>query len=175
MQINIVFTKDRITLPIATYETLQGLLYKAVAQDASYAKRLHDDGKLFDGRKFKLFSFGEPEGRYEIEGDSITYLSRVRLTVRSADAYFIQLLLAYFTPGREVRLGNNTVTVGDIRLADNRIYGGRIVIRTLSPITTYITEPAATAVFNVGNYISAMGFDGSAVAAGLLLKALGGL
>ncbi|MBQ2960501.1 MAG: hypothetical protein IJE09_04690 [Oscillospiraceae bacterium] len=33
-------------------------------------------------------------------------------------------------------------------------------------VTTYITEPAAAAVFNVGNYISAMGFDGSAVAAG---------
>ena len=32
-------------------------------------------------------------------------------------------------------------------------------------ITTYITEPAAKAVFSVGNYISAMGFDGSAVAA----------
>ena len=32
-------------------------------------------------------------------------------------------------------------------------------------VTTYITEPAAAAVFNVGNYITAMGFDGSAVAA----------
>ena len=32
-------------------------------------------------------------------------------------------------------------------------------------VTTYITQPAATAVFNVGNYINAMGFDGSAVAA----------
>ena len=30
-------------------------------------------------------------------------------------------------------------------------------------VTTYITEPAATAVFSVGNYITAMGFDGSAV------------
>ena len=30
-------------------------------------------------------------------------------------------------------------------------------------VTTYITEPAAAAVFSVGNYISAMGFDGSAV------------
>ena len=147
MQISIVFTKDRITLPIATCETLQGLLYKAIAQDADYAQSLHDDGKIFDGRKFKLFSFGEPEGRYEIEGDSITYLSRLRLTVRSADAYFIQLLLAYFTPGREVRLGNNTVTVGDIRLGDNRIYGDRIVIRTLSPITAYITEPDGRTVY----------------------------
>jgi multicomponent Na+:H+ antiporter subunit D len=29
-------------------------------------------------------------------------------------------------------------------------------------VTTYITEPAARAVFNVANYINAMGFDGSA-------------
>jgi len=32
-------------------------------------------------------------------------------------------------------------------------------------VTTYITQPAAAAVFNVGNYITAMGFDGSAIAA----------
>ena len=32
-------------------------------------------------------------------------------------------------------------------------------------VTTYITEPAAAAVFNVSNYISAMGFDGSAAIA----------
>ena len=147
MQISIVLTKDRITLPIATCETVQGLLYKAVARDTAYAKSLHDDGKLFDGRKFKLFSFGELEGSYEIEGDSIVYLSRARLTVRSADAYFIQLLLGYFTPGSEVRLGNNTVTVGDVRLGENRIYESRIVIRTLSPITAYVTEPDGHTVY----------------------------
>jgi multicomponent Na+:H+ antiporter subunit D len=41
------------------------------------------------------------------------------------------------------------------------------VITGLFPelVTTYLTEPAAAAVFNVGNYINAMGFDGSAVAA----------
>ena len=32
-------------------------------------------------------------------------------------------------------------------------------------VTTYITEPAAAAVFNVSNYINAMGFDGSAAIA----------
>ena len=32
-------------------------------------------------------------------------------------------------------------------------------------VTTYITEPAAAAVFNVSSYISAMGFDGSAAIA----------
>jgi multicomponent Na+:H+ antiporter subunit D len=32
-------------------------------------------------------------------------------------------------------------------------------------VTTYITEPAARAVFNVANYINAMGFDGSAASA----------
>lgn len=141
MQISIVFTKDRIILPIASCETVQGLLYKAVSADVSYAQSLHDEGTLIDGRKFKLFSFGELEGKYEIEGSSIVYLSRARLTVRSADAYFIQLLLTYFIRNREVRLGNNTVTVEDVRLSDKRIYGERIVIRTLSPITAYVTEP----------------------------------
>lgn len=34
-----------------------------------------------------------------------------------------------------------------------------------SLVTTYLTEPAAAAVFNVKQYIEAMGFDGSAAAA----------
>ena len=46
-----------------------------------------------------------------------------------------------------MRLGNNTVTVGDVRLGENRIYESRIVIRTLSPITAYVTEPDGHTVY----------------------------
>ena len=42
-------------------------------------------------------------------------------------------------------------------------------------VTTYITEPAAAAVFNVGAYITAMGFDGSAIAAGAVNFASAGV
>lgn len=47
------------------------------------------------------------------------------------------------------------------------IFAALCVITGLFPnlVTTYITEPAARAVFSVAEYISAMGFDGSAVAA----------
>lgn len=47
------------------------------------------------------------------------------------------------------------------------IFAALCVVTGLFPnlVTTYITEPAARAVFSVAEYISAMGFDSSAVAA----------
>ncbi len=147
MQITIQFIKDEISLPIAINETIQGLLYKAISEDSSYSMKVHEKGRQFEGRKYKLFTFGEPKGKYEIRGDQIVYLTEMRLFVRSADPYFIQLLFAYFTKYSQVRIGENTVRVGEIKLSDERIFEERIVIRTLSPITAYVTDENGHTVY----------------------------
>lgn len=140
MQITVQLIGERLSLPIASNESIQGLLYKAISEDPSFSSKVHEEGRNFGGRKYKLFTFGEPEGRYMIQGMEIVYLNGMRLTVRSSDPYFIQLLFAYFTKHRQVRIGAQTATVGDVKLNDNRIFEDRIVIRTLSPITAYVTD-----------------------------------
>ncbi len=147
MQITVQLMGERISLPIASNESIQGLIYKAISEDPSYSSRVHEEGLRFDGRKYKLFTFGEPEGRYAVEGSNITYPNGMRLTVRSADTYFIQLLFAYFAKHSQVRIGDNTVEVGDVRLKDDRIFSNRIVIRTLSPITAYVTDEDGHTVY----------------------------
>ena len=147
MQITIQLIGDQIALPIASNESIQGLLYKAISEDPSYSSKVHEEGRCFDGRKYKLFTFGEPEGRYMIRESEIVYLNGMRLTVRSLDPYFIQLLFAYFTKHEQILIGNRMVNVGEVKLGDDKIFEDRIMIRTLSPITAYVTDEDGHTVY----------------------------
>ena len=140
MELIITLKKDRISLPIASGHTIQGLFYKALSADASFATSLHQSGKTTEGRNFKLFTFSEPVGRYETDGKIITYIASVKLFFRAADPYIIQLLFSYFSGHKKVMLGENEVAVADVTLADNGIFEDRAHIKTLSPITVYQTE-----------------------------------
>ena len=140
MQVRIRFSAEEFTIPIATTETLQGLIYKAIKTDPAYSRSLHDRGREFEGKSFKLFTFSELSGKYRTEGKSITYLGEAVLTVSSCEAHFIGLLMQYFLPSKEVRLGNNTVTVASAELLSESISSEAVAIRTTSPITVYVTE-----------------------------------
>lgn len=147
MQIAVQLIGENIVLPIASNESIQGLLYKAISEDFSYSSKMHEEGNRYSGRKYKLFTFGEPEGRYTVQGTEIVYLNGIRLTVRSVDPYFIQLLFSYFTKHEQIQLGNQTLKVGKTEINDERIFEERIVIRTLSPITAYVTEEDGHTVY----------------------------
>lgn len=141
MQITIRFTAEQpIVLPLANAELIQGLIYRALRTNERYSLHVHENGESFDGRKFKLFTFGELKGNYEVVDKDILYRDRIELEIRSVDAYTIQLLLVYFTTNKIVQIGNNDVTVDDVRLEDLHVHEDAMVIRTLSPITVYVTE-----------------------------------
>lgn len=139
MQISVTLKKDQIHLPIATGETIQGLIYRALSEDRNFSTKIHDMGNSFDGRKYKLMTFSELRGRYQAEGQYITYFSRAELEIRSANDYLVQLLFSYFLENKRVKLGNNDVET-EVRLINQTVFDNRVEIRTLSPITTYITE-----------------------------------
>jgi len=140
MQICINFKGDGIKLPIATGETIQGLIYHALKEDPCFSAKVHDEGNSFEGRKYKLMTFGELKGRYTIEGKTINYLQSAALELRSANDYVIQLLFTYFTKNKAVRLGNNDVVVDGLSLINKTVFAHRLTVRTLSPITAYVTE-----------------------------------
>jgi CRISPR-associated endoribonuclease Cas6 len=147
MQITVKLIKDKITLPIASCEMVQGLIYKALSEDPEYSESVHENGRRFDGRKFKLFTFADLKGKYETGNGIIVYFSDVELTVRSSDSYIIQLLFSYFNKNEYVRLGNNSVAVGEVRLEDAHIFEDRVTVRTLSPITVYRTDANGHTVY----------------------------
>jgi len=147
MQIDITFSKERISLPIATSATIQGLLYHALSEDKSYSTFIHENGNICNGKKYKLFCFSELRGKYEIEGKNIVFLSEATLSVRAADSYYIQLLFAYFTKKKTVVLGTETVEIKDIRLKDSHIFDSNITVRTISPITMYATDADGHSIY----------------------------
>ncbi len=140
MQIFLTLSKDQIKLPIASSRLIQGLIYRALSCDAEFSEKIHDEGNSFDNRKYKLMTFSELKGKYKAEGQFITYFSKVGLEIRAVDGYVIQLLFSYFSRNKYVRLGDNDVEVTDVRLMNNTVFSERLEIRTLSPITAYITE-----------------------------------
>ena len=147
MQITVTFKSDVIELPIATGATVQGLIYRAINEDPCYSSLVHTRGKQAEGRNFKLFTFGELKGRYKVDGQLIRFYGETELEVRSVDPYFVQLLLAYFTIGKTVRLGNNDAVVCGVNLGGNNVFLDKIVVRTASPITAYITKDDGHTVY----------------------------
>lgn len=140
MQITVDFKGENISLPLARNEIIQGLIYKAASEDPSYSDKLHNVGRDFDGRKYKLFTFSELSGKYSVENKNIIYPSSASLTVRSFDPYLIQLLLMYFGKNKYIKLGNNTVETENVKIDETHIHENRIYTKTLSPITVYSTS-----------------------------------
>lgn len=147
MQLLVTLKKEKIRLPIATSEILQGLIYYAISGDSEYSKFVHNFGITNSTRAFKAFTFGELKGKYEIEGKEIIYLSSVSLEVRSADVYFIQLLYSYFSTNSIVKLGNNEVEVVGVELRNAIIFDDAVKIRTASPITVYKTDDKGHTIY----------------------------
>ena len=141
MQIHLTFQGNRICLPIATGETIQGLIYRALREDTNYSNAVHNKVSSTGDRIYKMFHFSELKGKYTVEEKHLIYSSTVKLEIRSADAYLIRLLFQYFTKNKQVQLGRNTVEVVGLQLMNRAVSSQSAVIRTLSPITVYITEP----------------------------------
>ncbi|MBP3448526.1 MAG: CRISPR-associated endoribonuclease Cas6 [Clostridia bacterium] len=140
MQLTITMKGNPICLPIASAHTVQGFLYHALRRDGAYSYELHETGTLYDKKKFKLFTFGELMGQYEIRGKNIIYPEDVALEIRSADTYMIQLLFEAFSRQPYAMLGNNPIEITGVSLLNETVFSDTIRIRTLSPITVYRTE-----------------------------------
>lgn len=134
-----------LTLPLASSQLIQGLIYHALVADPAYAGFLHEQGNTDGNRKFKLFCFSElmPSGRYAVDtaARTITYFSDVSLEIRSAQPYFIGLLFSHFNSHHAIQLGSCPAVIRAVRLEDDRIFAGQMQVRTLSPVTVYRTEP----------------------------------
>lgn len=147
MQLYLTLSGNEITLPIAYRQQIQGMIYAAVESDRAYSTYLHDRSHEADGKKYKLFTFGQLHGEYVVADKLITFRDAVSLEIRSIDTRFIQLLLMRFTVGSEISLGDNILRVKACRLDDKQIFDSEITVRTLSPIVAYNTLPDGKTVF----------------------------
>lgn len=140
MQLKITLSGENISLPLAYSSTIQGFIYNSLTEDSSFAHNLHENGYSFNKRKFKLFTFGEPRGNYNIVEKQLIYRDKLHLEIRSADDYMMQLMYSYFLKKNRVILGDNEVTIDNVTINNKMIFSDQIKVKTLSPITVYTTE-----------------------------------
>ena len=141
MQIFLNLYGENVVLPIAHRYQLQGMIYQGLREgNEHYSRYLHDQGKVYDDRQFKLFTFGPLMGQYEVQDKMICFDGSLGLEIRSIDTPFIQSLLYSFIPGSTVSLMGNPLLVMGCQLGDNTVFHRQIRIRMLSPIVSYWTE-----------------------------------
>lgn len=140
MQLCLELQGDGLCLPLSYRQYVQAMIYHVLRQEDSYSAALHDGGEVYDGRRFKLFTFGQLEGRYAVQNGQIRFFDRVTLEIRSIRDDLLFRLLREFYVGRRIRLKDNLLTVVKCGLENRRISAREITIYTKSPIVAYITE-----------------------------------
>lgn len=137
MKIKVTLKSDSdIVLPIGYNRHVQGFIYENI--DRNLACFLHDEGYIHNGRKFKLFSFSNLFGEYEVNDNLIKFKDKVSLVVTSPVDEFCKSISNELIMSGGLVLGRNKLKLDNIELV--RIESqDSMIISTLSPIVAYST------------------------------------
>ena len=142
MHITFSFTSSEfssVRLPSANLHLFQSMLYSLLPFDM--AAKIHDEGFDSDGRKMKLFAMGWPvsSARPQFGENTIIFPLPLKLTVSTP----IHELITGFTSGAmsryDIRIGNNHLICNGIEKHEYKADSNILTIRTLSPITCYVS------------------------------------
>lgn len=147
MQLHITFKNQNTVLPIAYRYFVQSMIYNAMENNSDFSFFLHDSGYVNENKSFKLFTFSPLMGSYQIKNKKITFFDNVSLEIRSSEPAIIQNLICALKNENEVDMGRNTLTVKNCVLRDKTIYQPSVKIKTISPITTYVTRDYTNRIY----------------------------
>lgn len=140
MQLHLEFYAPGLCLPLAYRQFVQGMIYQALRDDPVYSAAVHDGGEVAQKRRFKLFTFGQLEGKYTVRDRQIQFSGPVSLEIRSIREAFLMRLFRAFRVGNRVRLGNSELLIAGCALEDARISSPTLLVATRSPIVAYVTQ-----------------------------------
>ena len=132
-------TEKFMRLPSASLHLFQSVLYSLLPpEEAAY---LHDEGYDSDGRTFKMFAMGWPaaSSRPTFGNGTALFPLPVRLTVSTPHESLIQGFTSCALGREDIRVGNNHVICSKLETERYTAGSTRITVRTLSPITCYIS------------------------------------
>lgn len=129
----------KMALPVHYNSLVQGLLYNNL--DELLAQWLHEKGHTYELRRFKLFTFSRLFGRNRVGNGKITFDGPVHFYVSSVDSEVLGSLAEHLLGKPAVHLNGVDCRVKEISVepAPQISFGQPILIKTLSPITTYST------------------------------------
>lgn len=135
MQILLTFDNAGIIdIPVNYNYYVQPAIFTLLSyEDADYAEMLHNEA--YGGNfRYKMFTFGELNGRCHFYNKKLYYEGDMQLEIRSASDLFSQVLMNSALKSGYMRIGKHDLLVKKVELAACLIADTPIKIRTLTPI-----------------------------------------
>ena len=130
----------RLVLPIHYNHLIQGMIYSCL--DSALSKWLHESGFLFGKRKFKLFVFSRllaSERQVDTASRVISFSSKVCLKVGAMETEILESLAVHLVRFGEIQLNGQACRFTSVEVEMPVEANGAVLVRALSPITTYST------------------------------------
>lgn len=140
MRLKITFSANKLTLPIAYQQVLQGIIYNVFA-NTEYGDFLHNEGYKIDKKIFKFFNFSNLFGNYVIKNNQIQFDGDTYFYVSSSSELFMKQVYMYFFEKKYISFYKNAVSIIGLEMENLPYFDGitSIRIRTLSPVVAYAT------------------------------------
>lgn len=129
---SIIFTfkpSEKIVLPFAHFEMLQGLFYKIISHNNELSTSIHNS------KNIKLLCFSDLIGRYSIEDSNIVYKELMQWEVRCVDDSIIDAISEIIFSKSNYELNHCPFKIVNIKL-NSITFGGHICFRVKTPIVT---------------------------------------
>lgn len=143
MQLRLYFQgiHNKIRLPASYQYIIQGTIYHWLSYDKAMGTYLHDRGRSYEERHYKHFTFSALQGRYQIDNREIIFQDQMELQIRSIDADIVKVIYRALQCQDTFTLAGQECRITNVEVTDDIIDNPRLVIRMLSPVTVYRTDP----------------------------------
>lgn len=140
MQLKIdILLEEPLVLPINYQHILQAIIYTNIEDGNGLSFLYHEQGALYEKRKYKLFTFGALHGKYKVIDKRITFYEQMNFEVRALDEYFLfQLQKNLIKNG--ITFGDRVIKTLQVQLLNFSVETDTINIYMDSPICVYETK-----------------------------------
>lgn len=129
-----------LTLPIHYNHLVQAMIYQSL--DQALAQWLHEEGFQCGKRRFKLFTFSRLLSRHrrlDLKEGTISFTGPLFLKVGAMETEILESLAVHLVRFGEVKLNGQLCRFTSVEVEMPVQASGPVLVRALSPITTYST------------------------------------
>lgn len=127
-------------LPVHYNPVIQGFIYRNI--DEILAEKYHSEGYRVGKRKFNFFTFSRLYSKhreYIKEEKSIIFRDYLILRIASLDVNLLESFVTHLVHKKRVKIGRNFCEVSSIEVEMPPPFSRLVIVKTISPITTYST------------------------------------
>ena len=130
-----------LRVPVHYNHLVQGLIYSSLSRGMS--EFVHNRGFPYENRTFRLFAFSRLFGMFRRDGEQLVFPGPLHLWVSSPIQAIVEELASSWLRLGSLQVGETQLAVEAVELKPTPNVGTSVVVRTLSPVTTYETLHAA--------------------------------